>query len=121
MPWGGTFDPAGKSEEIERLEREASSPDFWNNPEKAQEVSRRISFLKEEVRRFDELESGLSDLEAALELILEDEEMGPELLDESVPQLDGILRSLDSLELQSLLGESAEGGCGRLIPSWTWA
>ncbi|MDF1535574.1 MAG: peptide chain release factor 2 [bacterium] len=102
------LDPAGKSEEVARLEREASSPNFWNSPEKAQEVSRQISFLNEEVRRFSTLESGLRDLEAAMELIQEDEEMGPELLAESIPQLGEITKALDALELQSLLGDETD-------------
>jgi peptide chain release factor 2 len=50
----------------------------------------------------------LKDLEAAVELILEDEEMGPELLAESLPQLEEIIKSLDALELQSLLGDEED-------------
>ena len=50
----------------------------------------------------------MKDLEAAVELILEDEEMGPELLAESLPQLQEITKSLDALELQSLLGDEED-------------
>jgi peptide chain release factor 2 len=50
----------------------------------------------------------LKDLEAAVELILEDEEMGSELLAESLPQLEEIIKSLDALELQSLLGDEED-------------
>lgn len=50
----------------------------------------------------------MKDLEAAVELVQEDEEMGPELLAESVPQLEVIIKSLDSLELQSLLGDEED-------------
>ncbi len=60
------------------------------------------------MERFSTLEVGLRDLEAAVELIQEDEELGAELLAESMPQLEEITRALDSLELQSLLGDEAD-------------
>lgn len=47
-------------------------------------------------------------MEAAVELIEEDEELGQELLAESVPQLKEVEKSLDSLELESLLGDEAD-------------
>ena len=37
----------GKTTEIQELEKKASSQDFWNDPENAQVVTRRISLLKE--------------------------------------------------------------------------
>ncbi len=60
------------------------------------------------MERFSTLEVGLRDLEAAVELIQEDEELGAELLAESMPQLEENTRALDSLELQSLLGDEAD-------------
>ncbi len=60
------------------------------------------------MRRYRTLDTGLRDLEAAVELIQEDEESGTELLAESIPQLEEITTALDSLELQSLLGEEAD-------------
>ncbi|UCG39687.1 MAG: peptide chain release factor 2 [bacterium] len=103
-PWGGIFDPAGKSAEIERLERAASAPDFWNKPDKAQEITRKLSLLRERVERFRKLESRIRDLEAAVELIEEDEKLGTELLAESIPQLREVEKTLETLELEALLG-----------------
>lgn len=71
-------------------------------------MTRRISLLKDEIDRFRKIESRLRDLEAAVELIEEDEELGQELLAESVPQLKEVEKSLDSLELESLLGDEAD-------------
>jgi len=107
-PWGGIFDQAGKSTEIEKLEKQASSPDFWNNPENAQTVTRKISLLKDEIDRFSRINVKLRDLEAAVELIEEDSELGEDLLTESIPQLQEVEKSLDSLELASLLGDEAD-------------
>ncbi len=50
----------------------------------------------------------MRDLQAAVELIQEDAELGEELLKESIPQLREVERSLDSIELESLLGDEAD-------------
>lgn len=107
-PWGGIFDLTGKTAEIQELEKKASSPDFWNDPENAQEVTRRISFLTEEIEQFQKLETGVHDLKAAVELIEADEEEGEDLLKESIPQLRQIEKSLSNMELRSLLGDEAD-------------
>jgi peptide chain release factor 2 len=107
-PWGGIFDLEGKTAEIQELESKTLSSDFWNDPEKAQEVTRRISLLKDEVQRFLRIEAGIRDLEAAAELIEEDEDDGADLLRESIPQLKEIEKSLSDLELRSLLGEEED-------------
>ncbi len=107
-PWGGTFDPAAKEEEIGELERKASSPDFWNHPDKAQEVTRKLSFLRQELERYQKLASTLQDLEVAVDLIEEDPDSGEDLLAESIPRLREARKSLDAMELESLLGEEAD-------------
>jgi peptide chain release factor 2 len=107
-PWGGIFDLAGKTAEIQGLEKKTLSSGFWNDPEKAQEVTRRISLLKDEVQRFRRIEAGIRDLEAAAELIEEDENEGAELLRESIPHLKEIEKSISELELRSLLGEEED-------------
>ena len=50
----------------------------------------------------------MRDLEAAVELIEEDAALGAELLTESIQQFREVERSLDSLELESLLGDEAD-------------
>jgi peptide chain release factor 2 len=107
-PWGGTFDLAGKTGEIQELEKKASSPNFWNDHGAAQEVTRRISLLKDEIEQFRKIEAGLKDLEAAAELIEEDQDGGQSLLMESLPQLRQLEKSLSDLEVRSLLGDEAD-------------
>ena len=107
-PWGGIFDLVNKSTEIQKLERKASSPNFWNDPGDAQEVTRRISLLKEDIEQFRKIETGIRDLEAAVELIEEDRDGGEELLRESIGQLRQIENFLSDLEVRSLLGDEAD-------------
>ena len=52
--------------------------------------------------------ASLKDLQAAVELIEEDAESGEELLEESFPLLRDVEKALDSLELESLLGDEAD-------------
>ncbi len=71
-------------------------------------MTRRISLLKDDLERFHKIESALEDLNAAVELIEEDADLGAELLTESIPQLREVERLLDSLEMESLLGDEAD-------------
>ena len=50
----------------------------------------------------------MRDLHAAVELIEEDAELGEELLAESISQLREVEKTLDSIELESLLGDEAD-------------
>jgi len=75
--FGGIFDLDAKAEEITQLEKRASTPDFWDDPETAQKVMRRLAGLQEEVERSMKLEQRVRD---ALELSgLSDESLAQEL------------------------------------------
>lgn len=107
-PWGGIFDLERKMGQVQELEKKASSPEFWNNPAEAQEVTRQISLLREAVDEYRKIEKGLRDLEAAAELIEEDQSQGEDLLAESIPVLQRMEKSLNDLEVRSLLGDEAD-------------
>ncbi len=51
----------GKKQEITRLEKQSADPDFWNNTQKAKEVSRQLDFLKRSVETFYSLEKKVED------------------------------------------------------------
>ena len=75
--FGGIFDLDAKAEEVTQLEKRASTPDFWDDPETAQKVMRRLAGLQEEVERSTKLEQRVRD---ALELSgLSDESLAEEL------------------------------------------
>jgi peptide chain release factor 2 len=52
---------AAKEQEIAQLEKRASAPDFWDNPETAQVAMRRLSGLREEVERWNTLQQRVRD------------------------------------------------------------
>jgi len=107
-PWGGIFDLEKKAVDLQELERRASSPEFWNHPAEAKEVTRKISLLRDSIGDFQKIRKALQDLEAASELIEEDEEEGADLLKESIPALRRIEKSLYDLEIRTFLADEAD-------------
>lgn len=53
---------------IAKLEREASVPDLWDNPERAQAVTSQLSFAQGELRRVQSLRQRIDDLPVLFEL-----------------------------------------------------
>jgi peptide chain release factor 2 len=87
---------AEKEEEITHLEKRASAPDVWDNPEPAQAAMRRLSTLREEVDRWNNLEQRAAD---GLELFaLADESLTDELVAETAV----LEREIEHLEFHLL-------------------
>lgn len=64
-------DIAGKRQEIVRLEEIVAAPSFWDDTQKAKEVSRQLDFLKSSVETFHTLQKKIEDSRAWLELCKE--------------------------------------------------
>lgn len=56
-------------EEVSKIEAQSSEENFWDDPKAAQEITRRLMHLKEEVKSIQNLTDSLDDLQLALELI----------------------------------------------------
>jgi peptide chain release factor 2 len=86
------------------LEKRASAPDFWDDPEAAQKAMRRLSGLQEEVDRWNALARRVQD---TLELAtLEDDDLGDELAAET----GALEREIEKLEFQLLFSGSHDRG-----------
>jgi peptide chain release factor 2 len=96
----GFLDLEGKGSELEELREQASSPDLWDDPDKARVVSQRLSRYEAVFDRVDGLDRQIEDAEVLLELAAEadDEESRAEAME----LLRGAFSSLDELELESL-------------------
>lgn len=91
------FDVPKTAQQVEALEQESTAPDFWAEPERAQQVMRQLARLREEVQRWTGIAQQIDD---ALELAaLGDEEMYVELAAET-ERLAGIVAQM---EFQALL------------------
>ncbi|HGE72793.1 TPA: peptide chain release factor 2 [Candidatus Poribacteria bacterium] len=101
MGAGGLLDVANKEKEVEKLEKEMSDPNFWNNPIRAQEVSQQIARLKSDIDFFNKLKTHADDIETLLELAESEEDES--LSDEIQGELSKLEKELDQLEFRLML------------------
>ena len=84
LNYGGIFDLARMTAELNDIDAKTAQPDFWNNTQAAARVNRRKAALDRELSRWRETERRQSDIEALLELARESGDAGleQELTDE---------------------------------------
>ena len=89
---GGLFDVPTRREELNRIEAQASAPDFWNDQQAAQKLLQTRSRLESEIDRQERFESQIADATVLFEFAQEDES--------SVDELHSLLQRLEpELEL----------------------
>lgn len=103
---GGFFDVPAKRTEREQLRTRTEEPGFWEDTAAAQATMRRIAELDEFIEQWESLERRADDVAALLDLADEasDESLEPEL-DSELTELE---RSLDRVELETLLGDESD-------------
>ena len=94
-------DPERKRAEIAELETQVAAPDLWNDPDRAQRVTSRLSSLQSEVDRVVGLRSRLDDLGLLVEMGQEEEDAAS--LAESEAELKALKKVIDALEVRTLL------------------
>jgi peptide chain release factor 2 len=70
---GGFFDVPAKRAELEKMETQASAPDFWSNQEAAQHLLQKRSRIERIVERQEKFETEISDAGVLFEFAEEDE------------------------------------------------
>lgn len=88
------------------LDKEISSPDFWNDQSHAQEVSKKASNLRDTIREYEEALAVLEEAQAAYELASEDEEFLAEAAS-ACKRLEGMV---DQLEISSWFSGEFDSG-----------
>jgi peptide chain release factor 2 len=83
------------------LEKEASAPNLWDDPEKAQVITSRLSRVQVVITRVSTIRRRLDDVPILIELA-RDEGDEKALLDAG-NELDGVTKSIRELEIQTLL------------------
>lgn len=100
-------DPEGLEKRIAELTEESSAPDLWDDQEKAQAVTSKLSHAQSELNRINAMAARIDDLETMVEMAgeeaLVDEESGAELYREADREMKGIHKDLDDLEIKTLL------------------
>ncbi|MGO1055334.1 peptide chain release factor 2 [Crossiella sp. CA198] len=87
--------------EVADLEEQVAQPDLWNDHERAQQVTSRLSHKKGELRRVTDLRSRLDDLGVLYELAEEEEDESS--VAEANKELALLRESIASLEVRTLL------------------
>jgi peptide chain release factor 2 len=95
------LDPAAMRTEAESLREQAADPDLWADPDRAQKVMRRQSYLEAELTRLASLNLRLGDTELLFELA-ESEDDAP-TRDEATRELAALRSEIDGLEVRTLL------------------
>ena len=101
MNSGGIFDLPVKQKELEELEDQAMSPDFWGNPQRVQAVNQRIAVLKDEIAEYEKLDGSVDDLQTLVELAIEEDDSSLEV--EIQDGLSTVTEQFEKIELRLML------------------
>jgi peptide chain release factor 2 len=101
----GPLDIQAKAARISELDDRMSAPDFWESPEKAQQVQRERTGLDQAVRIFTSAQKGVRDLRELLEMADGDEAT----LHEIEADRQKVEREIRGLELQRMLRGPNDG------------
>ncbi|HCG05641.1 MAG TPA: peptide chain release factor 2 [Desulfovibrio sp.] len=102
----GRLDLAGNRNRLDEIERQLSSPDAWNNPEKLTPVLQEKSQLEGEITRLERLETCRRDVTEWLTLAEEEDaagEPGQEALESLAEQVAALESLLQETEMNLLL------------------
>lgn len=93
--------PAALQREIDELEVQASSPDLWNDQEKAQRVTSALSRMKAKLASVSSAKAKLDDLKVLVELAESEDDQG--VFAEARAELKKLEAAISLLEVETLL------------------
>src|SRR5262245_38900175 len=100
LPSCGTlFDLPSKQKQLDELTARMAEPGFWDVPECAQALIQQTKPLNPLIKPFKELDTGVLDLRALVELAQEDESLEAE----AEPALVKLEKQVDDIELKAVL------------------
>ncbi|HEX7163500.1 MAG TPA: peptide chain release factor 2 [Trebonia sp.] len=94
-------DPEAMRTEVTDLREQAADPSLWEDQARAQEVTRRLSYLEGELGRLENLRQRLEDTRVLFELA--DDEHDQDTHNEAIAELGSARRDIDNLEVRTLL------------------
>ena len=99
--WGGLFDTDELKIRISEEEKLTHDPEFWNDPKKAQEITKQLNLKKNKLKTFEEAISKLEDLSVIFDFYKEGE------AEENDVQaaFDEATNAVENLELQKMLSK----------------
>src|ERR1700722_7146980 len=94
-------DPEAMRTEVTDLREQAADPSLWEDQTRAQEVTRRLSYLEGELNRMESMRQRLADISVLFELPAD--EQVQDTSDEAAAELAGVRKDMDVLEVRTLL------------------
>ncbi|MFN8078962.1 MAG: peptide chain release factor 2, partial [Kineosporiaceae bacterium] len=87
--------------QVAELSEQASAPDLWDDPERAQQVTSKLSHVQSELDRLTRMTSRVDDLEVLVQMA--EEESDADTLAEAEAELVEVTKALGELEVRTLL------------------
>ncbi len=87
--------------DIAVLEEQAAAPSLWDDPENAQKVTSKLSYLQGQLRRTEELRGRIDDLEVLFELAEAEDDADARAEAES--ELESVRKAVEEMEVRTLL------------------
>ncbi|WP_262706200.1 MULTISPECIES: peptide chain release factor 2 [Streptomyces] len=87
--------------DIAVLEEQAAAPSLWDDPENAQKVTSKLSYLQGQLRRAEELRGRIDDLEVLFELAADEGDDDARV--EAEAELEAVRKAVDEMEVRTLL------------------
>ncbi|MFI0780904.1 peptide chain release factor 2 [Streptomyces sp. NPDC021212] len=87
--------------DIAVLEEQAAAPSLWDDPENAQKITSKLSYLQGHLRRAEELRGRIDDLEVLFELA--SDEGDEDARAEAEAELESVRKAVDEMEVRTLL------------------
>jgi peptide chain release factor 2 len=103
IPRGGYFDLDKVAAEVKVLEWETQQPEFWSNAERAQQISRRLSDLRDFYNEWLTLRNEISDLSGLINLAAEENDQT--IAEQAGKTLQNLQDHFKKLEFATLLSE----------------
>ncbi len=92
---------AGREEKVKEFEKLRLDPNYWNDPDAAQQTEKSLSIEKTWLNSWSDLRTIVDDVEALTEMSSEDPDAGLE--GEINIEVDKLVKGLDELELKNML------------------
>ena len=87
--------------DVADLEQQTAAPDLWNDPDAAQKLTSKLSYLQGDLRRVESLRQRLDDVGVLLELA--ESEADDAARQESLGEITALVRAVGELEVRTLL------------------
>jgi len=103
MILGGIFDYDRSLEELNKLEKDTETSEFWNDIKKAAQINKKITKLKEKIELFEKIKKEIQDITAGLELLAECEDN--DLLKTIENQITQLLTLFEKIEIETVFND----------------